>query len=204
MRVHQKLGVSWVRAYAYKCSFSIFSFQSHSAAELTLVRYKTPPVNCAVGVILESCWKVKCYLWKVAFGLSSNAQSSDSGLYCNFWKKTLIKTTQDGKVKNEMLFSCLRQQAVTVIQEKRNEPVGPPSEALFPLSLGLQSLEVGGPNLLMGESTVVLRLSLLLKTEKCVCVCGWGCSAFWEYIWLGADWNMLPSGVARLVGEGHN
>lgn len=119
-------GVSWVRAYAHKCSFSIFSFQSHSAAELTLVRYRMPPVNCAVGLILESCWKVKCYLWKVAFGLSSNAQSSDSGLYCNFWKKTLIKTTQDGKVKNEMLFSCFRQQAVTVIQEKRNEPVARP------------------------------------------------------------------------------
>lgn len=64
-----------------------------------------------------------------------------------------------------MQLSCLRQQVVTVTQE-RTEPVRLPSEALFPLCLGLQSLEAGGPNLLMGESTAVLQLSLLLKTNK--------------------------------------
>lgn len=164
-------GVSWVRAYVHKCSFSIFSFQSHSAAELTLVRYRMPPGNCAVGLILESCWKVKCYFWKVAFGLSSNAQSSDSGLYCNFWKKTLTKATQDGKVKNEMLFSCFRQQAVTVIQEKKKWAGGPPSEALSPLPLGLQSLEVGGPDLLTGESTVVSAAIILIAKDREVSVC---------------------------------
>lgn len=120
---------------------------------------------------LRKLLKSKVYFWKVAFGLSSNAQSSDSGLYCNFWKKTLVKTTQDGKAKNEMLFSCFRQQAVTVIQEKKKWAGGPPSEALSPLPSGLQSLEVGGPDLLTGESTVVSAAIILIAKDREVSVC---------------------------------
>lgn len=78
-----------------------------------------------------------------------------------------------GKANNKKHFSCLHQQAVTVFEERGNKqwacPVRPLSRC--PWATEHKRLEV----LLMGMSTAMLQLSLLLrsKTQMCVPVGGY-------------------------------